>query len=80
MVTFILQSTADFIVCHDRAVIQGFNTSGGMFAGFKPANKSGSRITLHAKMLAGGGYTDTASVKAALDYFTLVKTKAAYTP
>jgi len=60
------QGTADFIVAMTEAVIQGFNTSGGMFAGL-PANKVAVGLPACTNA-AGGGYTDTASVKAALDY------------
>jgi len=60
------QGTADFIVAMTEAVIHGFNTSGGMFAGL-PANKVAVGLPACTNA-AGGGYTDTASVKAALDY------------
>ncbi len=60
------QGNADFIVAMTEAVIQGFNTSGGMFAGL-PANKVA--IALPAcPAAAGGGYTDTATVVAAINY------------
>ncbi|MFZ7168292.1 MAG: T9SS type A sorting domain-containing protein, partial [Bacteroidota bacterium] len=60
------QGTADFIVAMTEAVIQGFNTSGGLFAGI-PANKVAVGLPACTNA-AGGGYTDTATVKSALDY------------
>jgi chitinase len=60
------QGTADFIVAMCEAVIQGFNTPGGMFTGL-PANKIAVGLPA-CSMAAGGGYTDTATVKAAIDY------------
>lgn len=60
------QATADFIVAMGEAVIQGFNTSGGNFAGL-PANKVA--IALPAcNAAAGGGYTNPAVVESAMDY------------
>lgn len=60
------QGTADFIVAMTEAVIQGFNTSGGMFAGLA-AHKVAVGLPA-CTSAAGGGYTDTATVKSALDY------------
>lgn len=60
------QGTADFIVAMCEAVIQGFSTSGGLFAGL-PASKIAVGLPA-CSMAAGGGYTDTATVKAAIDY------------
>lgn len=60
------QGTADFIVAMTEAVIQGFNTSGGMFAGL-PAYKVAVGLPACVSA-AGGGFTDTATVKAAIDY------------
>lgn len=60
------QGTADFIVAECEAVIQGFNTAGGMFEGL-PANKIAVGLPA-CTIAAGGGYTDTIAVKAALDY------------
>lgn len=59
------QGNADFIVAMTEAVILGFNTSGGFFAGL-PANKIA--IGLPACTAAGGGFADTAVVKAAINY------------
>lgn len=58
--------TSDFIVAMTEAVIQGFNTSGGMFAGL-PAHKVAVGLPACGNA-AGSGYTDTATVKAAIDY------------
>ncbi len=60
------QGTADFLIAMTEAVIQGFNTSGGMFAGL-PASKIAIGLPACASA-AGGGFTDTATVKAAIDY------------
>jgi len=60
------QGTADFIVAMTEAVIQGFNTAGGMFAGL-PASKVAIGLPA-CSSAAGGGFTDTATVKAAIDY------------
>lgn len=60
------QGTADFIVAMCEAVIHGFNTSGGMFVGL-PANKIAVGLPA-CSMAAGGGFNDTATVKAAIDY------------
>ncbi len=60
------QGTADFIVAMCEAIIHGFNTSGGMFAGL-PASKIAVGLPA-CSMAAGGGYTDSATVKAAINY------------
>jgi chitinase len=60
------QATADFIVSQTEAVIQGFNTSGGMFVGL-PESKVAIGLPA-CPSAAGGGYTDTATVKSAVDY------------
>ena len=60
------QGTADFIVAMTEAVIHGFNTSGGMFTGF-PANKVAIGLPA-CTSAAGGGFVDSATVKAAIDY------------
>jgi len=60
------QSTADFIVAMCEAVIRGFNTSGGMFTGL-PANKVAVGLPA-CSMAAGSGFTDTLTVKNAIDY------------
>lgn len=61
-----LQGTADFIVAMTEAVIQGFNTGGGYFAGL-PANKIAVGLPA-CPSASGGGFSDTATVKAAIDY------------
>jgi len=60
------QGTADFIVAACEAVIQGFNTIGGMFVGL-PANKIAVGLPA-CTMAAGGGFVDTATVRAAINY------------
>lgn len=60
------QGTADFIAAMTEAVIQGFNTAGGYFAGL-PANKIAVGLPA-CPAAAGGGFTDTATVKAAIKY------------
>lgn len=60
------QGTADFIVAMTEAVIQGFSTSGGAFSGI-PANKVAVGLPACVSA-AGGGFVDSAAVKAALDY------------
>lgn len=60
------QGTSDFIIAMCEAVIQGFNTAGGMFAGL-PASKIAVGLPA-CSMAAGGGFTDTAAVKTAIDY------------
>jgi len=60
------QGTADFIIAMTDAVIHGFNTYGGMFVGL-PASKVAIGLP-SCSSAAGGGYTDTAIVKDAIDY------------
>lgn len=60
------QGTADFIIAMSEAVIHGFNTAGGMFNGL-PASKVAVGLPA-CSSAAGGGYTDTAIVKDAIDY------------
>ena len=60
------QGTADFIIAMTEAVIHGFNTSGGMFAGL-PESKVAVGLPACTNA-AGGGFADTATVKAALNY------------
>lgn len=60
------QGTPDFIIAMTEAVIQGFNTSGGRFSGL-PAGKVVIGLPACSEA-AGGGFTDTAAVKAAIDY------------
>ena len=60
------EATADFIVAETEAVIQGFNTAGGMFAGL-PASKVAVGLPACAGA-AGGGFTDTATVRMAINY------------
>lgn len=77
------QGTADFIVSQVEAVIQGFNVDqwsnqAGHFDGF-PANKVGVGLPA-CPSAAGGGFTNTAAVKAAVDYLRGVGPKpGAYT-
>jgi hypothetical protein len=60
------QGTADFIVSQTDALIQGFNTAGGFFNGISPEKVA---VALPAcASAAGGGYTDTATVRSALKY------------
>jgi chitinase len=60
------QGTADFIVSQTEAVIKGFNTNGGAFAGL-PASKVAVGLPA-CTPAAGSGYTAPATVKAAMDY------------
>lgn len=60
------QGTADFIVSQTEAVIQGFGTTGGYFEGLPPEKVAVGLPACNAA--AGGGYTDTATVRAALEY------------
>ena len=60
------QGTADFIVSQTEAVIKGFNTTGGYFAGL-PASKVAVGLPACSEA-AGGGYTDPAAVAAAINY------------
>jgi chitinase len=60
------QGTADFIVAMTEAVIQGFPTAGGYFAGL-PAHKV--RVGLPAcPSAAGGGFVDATTCTAAIQY------------
>lgn len=60
------QGTADFMVAMTEAVIQGFNTSGGAFAGLPPEKVA---VGLPAcAMAVGGGYADTTVVASAMRY------------
>jgi chitinase len=60
------QGTADFIVAMTEAVIQGFGTAGGMYNGLAPSQVA---VGLPAAPdAAGGGFTDTATVHAAVRY------------
>ncbi len=60
------QGNADFIVSQTEAVIQGFTTAGGTFAGLRPDQVAiGLPACVNA---AGGGYVDTADVRAASEY------------
>jgi chitinase len=60
------QGTADFIVAMTEALIQGFNTAGGMFSGLS-ADKIAVGLPA-CTSAAGGGFVDTLAVKAAVDY------------
>jgi chitinase len=60
------QGNADFIVAMTEAVIQGFNTTGGMFEGL-PASKVAIGLPACSNA-AGGGFVDSATVKSAIDY------------
>jgi len=60
------QGTADFIVAMTEAVIQGFTTSGGAFAGL-PETKVAVGLPA-CSSAAGGGFTDTAVVRSAMNY------------
>ncbi len=60
------QGTADFIVAMTEDVIHGFQTSGGYFTGL-PAYKIAIGLPA-CNSAAGGGFTDTATVQAAVNY------------
>jgi chitinase len=60
------QGTPDFIVAMTEAVIRGFNTSGGWFAGL-PAEKIVVGLPA-CELQVNAGYVDTANVRAAIDY------------
>lgn len=60
------QGTSDFIVAMTEAVIHGFNTSGGMFIGL-PESKVAIGLPA-CQNAAGGGFTDTAAVRMAINY------------
>ena len=60
------QGTADFIVSMTEALIQGFNTAGGFFAGL-PADQV--LVGLPAcPSAAGGGYTEATTIQAAVNH------------
>lgn len=60
------QGTADFIIAMTEAVIRGFNTSGGVFAGLVPSKVA---VGLPASTsAAGGGFVDSTTVYKALQY------------
>ncbi len=62
------QGTSDFIAAMTEAVIQGFNTPGGPFMGLPPEKIA---VGLPAcPGAAGGGFADTATVRAAVNYLT----------
>ena len=58
--------TADFIVAETEAAIKGFTTAGGLYAGL-PANKVAVGLP-SCVTAAGSGFTDTATVHAAMNY------------
>jgi chitinase len=60
------QGTADFLVSQTEAVIKGFNTAGGAFAGL-PASKIAVGLPA-CSSAAGSGFATTATVKAAVNY------------
>lgn len=60
------QGTSDFIVAMTESVILGFSTQGGFFTGL-PASKIGIGLPA-CTQAAGGGYTDSATIRAAADY------------
>jgi chitinase len=60
------QGSADFIVAMTEALIHGFNTGGGFFVGL-PADKIAVGLPACSNA-AGGGFTDTAAVSAAIKY------------
>ena len=67
------QGNADFIIAMTEALIHGFNTAGGMFAGF-PANKV--VIGLPAcPSAAGGGFVSPTNVAAAVNYLKGIGTR-----
>lgn len=63
-----IQGTADFIVAMSEALIQGFDTKGGHFAGL-PARKVAIGLPACPKA-AGSGYTLPVHVRNALKYLT----------
>lgn len=67
------QGTADFIVAMCEAVIQGFNTQGGIFNGL-PAHKVAAGLPACVSA-AGGGYCHPDTVKAAINYLRGVGNK-----
>lgn len=60
------QGTADFIVAMSEAVIHGFSTAGGSFAGL-PSNKVAVGLPA-CSSAAGGGYVAPATINAAVKY------------
>lgn len=60
------QGTADFIVAMTEAVIKGFTTQGGTFAGI-PASKVAVGLPASANA-AGGGYVDSTTISSAMKY------------
>lgn len=60
------QSTADFIVSQTDALLQGFSTAGGFFAGL-PANKIAVGLPA-CTSAAGGGFTSPEDVADAINY------------
>ena len=60
------QGTADFIVAMTEAVIKGFTTQGGAFAGI-PASKVAVGLPACVDA-AGGGYVDSATISSAIKY------------
>ena len=61
------QGTADFIVSQTEAVIKGFNTSGGAFAGL-PANKIAVGLPnfgVSARNHHSGGFKNDVAVRVA---------------
>ena len=58
--------TADFIVAETEAAIKGFTTAGGLYAGL-PASKVAVGLP-SCVTAAGSGFTDTATVHAAMNY------------
>jgi chitinase len=69
------QGTADFITAMTEAVIKGFNTNGGYFAGY-PSSKV--VVSLPAcSQAAGGGYIPPATVQAAIKYLCGMAAKPA---
>ncbi|MBU3679494.1 MAG: T9SS type A sorting domain-containing protein [Candidatus Kapabacteria bacterium] len=60
------QGTADFIVAMTEAVIKGFNTQGGNFAGIAASKVAvGLPASVNA---AGGGYVDSSTISSAVNY------------
>lgn len=60
------QATADFIVALTEAIIRGFNTNGGAFAGL-PASKVAVGLPA-CPSAAGGGFTSETVVASAINY------------
>lgn len=60
------QGTADFIIAMTEAVIKGFNTTGGTFAGL-PASKVAVGLPA-CTSAAGGGYVNPSTVITAINY------------